>query len=303
MNTMRKRVGYAVVGLVGLVAIMAGTGYAVSESKVEATLPLTHETVTIPADSASIARGAHLAGAIAKCTDCHGRDLGGTVIIDNGAMGHLASPNLTRGRGGIIASLKDEDIVRAVRHAIAPDGRKLKLMPAMNYNDFSAEDLGTIIAYVKSVPAVDRDLGGITLGPVARGLIAIGKLPLLEADAVDHSKSFPPSVPVGPTAAYGNYLAHVGGCSGCHGPTFAGGHIAMGDPSWPPAANLTPTGLVAQRYTEEGFFTALRTGKRPDGTTINPVMPYKFTKDMTDDEIRAVWLYLQTVTPREFGAR
>ena len=199
MHTIVKGIGYAAAGLVGLIAVTAAAGYAVSESKVNAKLPLTHEIVTIPSDSASIARGAHLAGPIAKCTDCHGPDLGGVVIVENAAMGRIATPNLTRGTGGIITTLKDEDIVRAVRHAIAPDGRKLKLMPAVNFNDLSAEDLGAIIAYVKSVPAVDRDLGGVKLGPVARGLIAVGKLPLLEADAVDHAKPFPPSVPVGPT--------------------------------------------------------------------------------------------------------
>lgn len=303
MSTIVKGIGYAAGGLVGLIAIVAAGGYTVSESKLSAKLPVSNEAITIPTDSASIARGAHLAGPIAKCTDCHGPDLGGATLVENGAMGRWSSPNLTRGKGGIIGTLKDEDIVRAVRHGIAPDGRKLKFMPAANYNYFSAEDLGAIIAYVKSVPAVDRDLGGVKLGPVARGLIATGKLPLLEADEVDHARAFSPSQVVGPTVDYGNYLAKVGGCTGCHGPTLAGGKIAMGDPSWPPAANLTPTGLAKQKYTEQGFFTALRTGVRPDGTAINPAMPYKFTKDMTDDEIRALWLYLQTVTPREFGAR
>ena len=48
---------------------------------------------------------------------------------------------------------------------------------------------------------------------------------------------------------------------------------------------------------------ALREGRRPDGTAIKPFMPVKFTKLMTDDEIRAVWRYLQTVPPRDFGAR
>lgn len=32
-------------------------------------------------------------------------------------------------------------------------------------------------------------------------------------------------------------------------------------------------------------------------------MPYEYTKDLTDDEIRALWLYLQTVPPKAFGGR
>jgi cytochrome c553 len=298
-----KIIGYTAGGLIGVVVLVAAGGYVASESRVSGKMPVTHEAIAIPTDSASIARGAHLAGPIAKCTDCHGADLGGAVIVENGAMGRWPGPNLTRGKGSVTTNLKDEDVVRAIRHGLAPDGRKLMLMPASNYVDFSAEDIGAIIAYVKSVPPVDRDMGPIKMGPVARGLIVAGKLPAFEAEAVNHSKAPSPAQVVAPTAAYGDYLAHVGGCTGCHGPTLAGGHIDMGDPSWPPAANLTPTGLQKQGYTEAGFLTALRTGKRPDGTTINPVMPYRLTKDMTDEEIRAVWLYLQTVPPREFGAR
>jgi mono/diheme cytochrome c family protein len=74
---------------------------------------------------------------------------------------------------------------------------------------------------------------------------------------------------------------------------------------WPAArstsANLTPSGLKA--YDEAAFFTALRTGVRPGGSKVNEAMPWRRTKEMTDDEIRAVRAYLKTVPPREFGAR
>jgi spermidine synthase len=73
-------------------------------------------------------------------------------------------------------------------------------------------------------------------------------------------------------------------------------------PAWPPAANLAPTG-IGTRYTEEKFFQALREGVRPDGAPINQAMAYWLTREMTDDEIRAIWAYLKTVPPREFGAR
>ena len=89
---------------------------------------------------------------------------------------------------------------------------------------------------------------------------------------------------------------------GCHNAVLSGGKIAAGDPSWPPAANLTPTG-IGTRYDEASFFKALRDGVKPDGAAINPAMPFRLTKEMTDDEIRAVWAYLKTVPAREFGAR
>jgi mono/diheme cytochrome c family protein len=216
-------------------------------------------------------------------------------------MGRFAGSNLTRGQGGLGAQLHDEDIVRAVRHGIARDGHKIVIMPSDAYNALSPDDLGAIIAYVKQLPPVDRDFTAPTYGPVARGLLAAGKIPLFTADQIDHAKPAVPAPMAGPSADYGKYLASAGGCTSCHGPTLAGGHIAQGDPSWPPAANLTPTGLKG--YTEESFMKTLRTGVRPSGVAVNPVMPWKRAGQMTDDEIRAVWAYLQTVPPREFGAR
>jgi cytochrome c553 len=303
MQTIVKRIGYTIGGLAGVIVLVAAGGYVTSESRLNARLQIAGEKITIPTDSASIARGQHLATAISKCTECHGADLGGRVVVENAAMGRWAGANLTKANGSPTAAFTDEDFVRAIRHGVAPGGRKLLMMPSSEYVNLSAEDLGAIIAYVKSVPAVDKATLPSTLGPVARGLLVSGKLPILQADLVDHSQSPTPPQVVAPTAVYGKYITKVGGCVGCHGPTLAGGTVDMGDPSWPPAANLTPTGLKKQAYTENGFFTALRTGKRPDGTTINPAMPYRATKAMTDDEIRAVWLYLQTVTPMEFGAR
>jgi hypothetical protein len=47
----------------------------------------------------------------------------------------------------------------------------------------------------------------------------------------------------------------------------------------------------------------MREGKRPDGLDINPAMPWRLTKLTTDDEIKAVWMYLKTVPPKPYGGR
>jgi len=87
----------------------------------------------------------------------------------------------------------------------------------------------------------------------------------------------------------------VGGCTGCHGPELVGG--PSHEPGAPPAANLTPAGIGT--WTEADFFKALRSGVRPDGTAINPAMPWASSGRMTDDELRALWLYLRTVPAKE----
>jgi cytochrome c553 len=302
MNNILRRAALVVGALLVLLVLVAAGGYAVSQGKINMKYEIESESIPIPTDSISIARGRHLVRAIVKCADCHTADLGGEIVIDNGPMGRVISRNLTRGKGGIGAIMKDEDWVRAIRHGVGRDGRALVIMPSSVYQNLSVGDIGQIIAYLKSVPPVDRELGAISYGPVMRGLTAANQVSFFDATSVDHAKHAPALAPAeGPTAEYGDYLVHTAGCAGCHGPTLAGGKIEVGDPAWPPAANLTPTGL--QAYDEAAFFTALRTGVRPGGSQINPAMPWKWAKEMTDDEIRAVWAYLKTVPPREFGAR
>lgn len=302
MPPLARWLGYAVASVGLLFIVLVSGGWAISEYKITRTMAIADEQIPIPTDSASIAHGRHLARAVSKCAECHDLDLGGKVLIDNGAMGKVVPTNLTRGKGGLGDSLTDADIVRAMRHGIGRGGRKIPIMPSSEYVNLSAEDVGAIVAYIRSLPPVDRQLPPTRLGPVARGLLAAGRMPIFDAEHTDHSFAPPVAPAAGPTVEFGKYLASVGGCAGCHGPTLAGGKVATGDPSWPPASNLTRTGLDT-RYTLESFMGTLRTGLRPEGTKLNEAMPWKLSGEMTDDELRAIWLYLQSVPPREFGAR
>jgi cytochrome c553 len=98
---------------------------------------------------------------------------------------------------------------------------------------------------------------------------------------------------------YGYYLARMGACIGCHGNDLAGRRVPGAPKEIPPAANLTPTGIG--HYMEADFIRALREGKRPSGAPINPFMPLATTAQLTDDEMRAIYLYLTSLPPREFG--
>jgi cytochrome c553 len=212
----------------------------------------------------------------------------------------VAGPNLTRGRGGLPADYKDEDYVRAIRHGVARDGRGFFLMPSYEYSGFTDEDMGALVAFLKSVPPVDRPSQGVALGPIGRMLVATGKIKLA-ADQIDHANVKPGTVRPAATVDYGRYVA--ASCTGCHGGNLSGGKIDIGPPDWPLAANLTPhpDGRLP-KWSEADFFQALRTGRRPDGSEINPVMPRAFG-GMDDTELRALWLYLRTLSPRPLGAR
>ena len=84
------------------------------------------ETITIPTDQASIARGEHIA-TIRLCRDCHSETLSGQSESVPGLI-TMAFPNLTSGAGGVGATNTDEDWVRAIRHGVGHDGRGLLLM-------------------------------------------------------------------------------------------------------------------------------------------------------------------------------
>ena len=64
-------------------------------------------------------------------------------------------------------------------------------------------------------------------------LIVANKLPLYDADRIDHTGAAPNAPAIGPTVEYGRYLTQVAGCTGCtgcHGETLAGGKIPQADP-------------------------------------------------------------------------
>jgi cytochrome c553 len=244
---------------------------------------------------AAVERGRHLVTAVAKCTECHGQDLGGTVFIDVRPLGTVIASNLTRGKGGVAGRYTDGQLERAIRHGVNADGRPLAIMPAAEYYAMSDQDLQDVIAYVRSVPPVDHELPGTTIRTVGRALYLAGKLPLFAAEDMNHHAART-AVPAGVTVEYGKYLATIGGCTGCHGPDLAG-RAHNDEPGAPPPANLTPRGELGT-WTEQDFFTALRTGRRPNGSRINTKMPWQASGKMTDDEIRAVWMYLKSVPPR-----
>lgn len=271
--------------------LAAAVVFAVSSSRLSRRLAIAGETIPVPTDSASIARGAHLASAIGKCTDCHGENLGGQVM-DMGPVGTFAAVNLTRGEGGI-GEFSEADWVRAIRHGVARDGRPLVFMPSRAYAALNAPDLAALIAYLRSVPPVDHQLSPGRVGPVGRFIIATDPGRLIAAAVLGHAAPLPEVVPAGPTAEYGRYLTVIGGCVYCHGDNLHGG-IKEGPPGTPASADLTPTGPTGT-WSATDFAAALRTGQRPDGTILNPFMPWRLTRLMTDEEIAAVWAYLRTL--------
>ncbi len=245
----------------------------------------------------AIERGKGYVESRAGCTECHGEDFGGKVIIDSPVMGTWIAPNITR--GGVTAEYTSVDWVRLLRHGVKPNNKPAS-MPCTDFTWFSDQEISDIALYVNSVPKVDRVMPDSTFGPIFSMLITQGEIPI-SAEVIDHTAErpkYPPRADV-VSVELGKHLATT--CTGCHGPGLSGGPIRGGDPSWGPARNLTfhETGLAT--WTPEQFTKALREGVRPDGSPILPPMPTAYTARLNDDEIQSLYDYLKTLPPTAFG--
>lgn len=297
MRGILKWAGRLLALVVALALIGATVVYAASERRLRRTYDTTVDAVPVPTDSASIARGEHLVRNVIDCTICHGSDLGGAVYSSSAAIGTVAGPNLTLGKGGVGADYTDMDYVRAIRRGVRRDGRSLIVMPSEVFTHLSQDDLGAVLAFLRQAPPVDREVPASGFGPVGRALLAAGKMNILVAGKTPRYDA-PVSVPRDATPAYGKYIADISGCHGCHGYGLSGGRVA-GPPGLPPASNLTPAGIG--NWTEADLTRALREGKRPDGSSLDKFMPWEVFHGMTDAEVHAIWLYLRSVPPKPFG--
>ncbi|WP_202962354.1 c-type cytochrome [Congregibacter litoralis] len=102
--------------------------------------------------------------------------------------------------------------------------------------------------------------------------------------------------------AKGEYLAAVGNCVSCHtkenGPSMAGGLDFETPYGTIYSTNITPdteTGIGG--WTLEEFTVAMRQGERPDGSHLYPVFPYTAFTKVSDEDIAAIYAYLQTLDP------
>lgn len=298
---MRRNLMRALIALVVLVLGFAAFVFIRSEMALHRTWSIDEAALSIPTDADAIARGEHVA-VTRGCPECHDKDFGGKVVMEAPPIGRMAAPNVTRGKGGLPTDFSDRDFERAIRHGIKPDGHPLLFMPTRDFAGLSDADTADLIAYVKQMPPVDRDLAPSYIGPVGRALFAFGQLPMLEARLIDQHAPHPARLEISATIEYGRYLAQS--CTGCHGEHFSGGPIPGVPPDFPKPLNITPdvaTGIGS--WSRQDFDRVFREGKKPDGSAVDPFMPWQAMGKFSDTELEALWIYIRSVPPRPAGQR
>jgi mono/diheme cytochrome c family protein len=299
MRKVLKWIGIVLGAIVGLLVLAVVAVLVISGARINRRYDVAVESITIPTDETSIARGEYLVHAVAVCAACHGDNLAGKEFVNDPALGVIYTSNLTSGQGGVGATFSDEDWVRVLRHGVGPDGKSVIVMPSQRFTVMSDEDLGALLAYLKTVPPVDNVTPEPSLGPLGR-VLPLMEPSVLPASVIDQDGPRPSAPEPGVNAEYGKYLVTLGTCQDCHGPDLNGAPSM--EPGALPGANLTPGGELAN-WTVEEFVQTMHTGTTPDGRVLAGDMAeaVEYYGNQSDDDLAAIFAYLQTLPAMERG--
>ena len=293
MRKVFKWIGIVLGSLVGLVLVIAAVLYLIGNARLNKTYHFPPSNITIPTDAASIAFGKHRAEVL--CEGCHGTDLSGVKDFFNAPpLGKIDSANLTAGEGGVGREFtSDEAYVLAIRHGVDEKGKPIFMPAVPSTAHLSDQDLGAIIAYLKTVPPVNHQTNGHHFTPLANIMLAAGMLGKLPVEEVSHDVHVS-APPVGVTADYGKYIVDTNDCRACHGANLNGGKFP--DPTINKITPNLTTGGEPGFWTEEQFVNTIRTGVTPSGHKLDPeLMPWKDYSKLTDDELKAIFMYLHSL--------
>jgi mono/diheme cytochrome c family protein len=199
MGKVLKWIGIVVGGLIGVIILAVIVVYALGRAKLGQNANV-GQPVTIPTSAEAVARGDYLLHSVMGCEGCHGGGLMGNVFFDpavepNGPpFGTLYAPNLTTGAGGV-GAMPDAMWERALRHGIGVDGRTLFIMPAHEYAHLSDEDLGALVAYIKTMPPVDNQTKPRDFSFMAYLTAYAGQLGQTPYEMIDQPRTPPPCRP------------------------------------------------------------------------------------------------------------
>ncbi len=302
------------------ILIIIVIGVAIGASYLKFALPNVGDApeLTIELTPERIKRGEYLANHVTVCMDCHSTrnwSLYSAPIVSGtlgkggeyfgpemGFPGTFYSRNITPANLG---DWTDGEIFRVITTGVDRNGKALfPVMPYPYYRKMDKEDIYDIIAYIRTIPAIDNEI----LDPKADFPMNFimntipTKAALVEKPASSDS------------IKYGAYLANAAACMECHTqvekgqviPTLAysGGREFVMPAGTVRSANITPdmeTGIGS--WTADAFVQRFKLYAEEDhlqkvgADQLNTIMPWTMYAGMDSTDLKAIYTYLKTITP------
>lgn len=302
---------------VSIVALLAALFSRSTPVRVQAAASSAHaeevEFKAVPS-SERLARGRYIVTGVAHCFGCHGepdfKNLNGQpkpgtggagglpepmAFNEDPVVGTLPHPNLTPDKETGAGTWTDAQFERAIRHGIGHDGRILtSAMPYAFFRSMTDEDVASVIVFLRSLPPVHH---------------VLPKRDIPYTPQIDFQPEMEPAIPPDATeqVKHGWYLVRIAQCNDCHSPydkdgrvfdgKMFGGGLGMTGP-WGNvvSANITSDPSGISHYDTAMFIKTIRTGRASGGVRdLNTIMPYSFFRNMTDEDLAAIFAYLRTV--------
>lgn len=298
-----------IAAIAGMTACRPGAGDVAADAAVplQAVHARSLRDVTFERTPERIERGRYLATAAIGCVVCHserdrsqpgepplaGREFAGRILSET-PDSRTVAPNLTPDVATGAGSWSDDMLARAIREGVGHDGRGLGgPMWWWAFRDLSDEDLASIVVYLRSIPPVRHQLPPRRLSAQQEQARAEAARPLSEPV---------PEEDLSDPVARGRYLLAIADCMGCHSSweapkmagAFAGGNAVERDGTIAWSANITPDPLALGAWTPEMFRARIRTGR---GGTLHPTMPWVAYRNLSDDDLDAIFAALREVEP------
>lgn len=302
-----------IIGII-LLVVLAGIGY------VKYGLPnIPVKDISVNSTTERIEHGEYLANHVMVCMDCHSvRDWdyfsgpitpgtfgagGDEFTREMGFPGNFYAPNITPYN---LKNWSDGEIYRAIVSGVNKEGKPLfPVMPYHSYGKADREDIYAVIAYIRSLEPIEKDV------PKSEPDFPMSLIMNIIPQEPAHQRVPDKSDMV----AYGKYLATSAACADCHTPfekgqpvadmMYAGGRefeLPFGTLRTP---NITPdvaTGIGS--WTEDVWlarfasYDSIHKLDRTKGLTeYNSLMPWNMYAGMKEEDLKAIFAYLKSLKP------
>lgn len=276
----------------------------------------------IEATPEMLERGEYLAHNVVGCVECHstrdftkfagpidqasagqGGELFGSLL---GFPGEYYAPNITPYG---IGDWTDGEVFRAVTSGVSKDGHALfPIMPYPHFGTMAKEDVYAIIAYIRTLKPVEYT------APKSSSKFPMNFI----INTIPKAPAFTTIPPKEELIKYGEYITNAALCKDCHTvqiqgeyqmdkymaggfamPMISGGTVRT--------ANITPdkkTGIG--NWTEQQFVSRFK--MYADSSYVpatvkhgefNTMMPWDFYSHMKEEDLKAIFAYLQSIKPVE----